>query len=153
MINSKNFYTRLANRNEETEQSTSVGCLCVSLVFLPESGSRWLTLSCKMYPNVVTYLGVRLQMGHGLVNGFIDHMYTPLGTTLCRSRARTDYCALSITVSTSRYLVTASNGGRSPYSGFPNYPRASATSFSQQQLTMTETAVLWPTPRLAAILH
>jgi hypothetical protein len=35
-------------------------------------------------------------------------------------------------------LVTASNGGRSLYSGFPNYPRASATSLYQQQLTRTD---------------
>jgi hypothetical protein len=37
-----------------------------------------------------------------------------------------------------RLLVTASKGGRSPTSGFPNCSRASATSFSQQQFTTTE---------------
>jgi hypothetical protein len=37
-----------------------------------------------------------------------------------------------------RYLVAASNGGPSPFSGFPNCPRASATSFWEQQLTTTE---------------
>jgi hypothetical protein len=37
----------------------------------------------------------------------------------------------------SHCLVTASNGGSSTSSGFPNCPRASATSFSQQQLTAT----------------
>jgi hypothetical protein len=41
-------------------------------------------------------------------------------------------------VFTSRYLVTASNGGRSPSSGFSNCPRVLATRFSQQQLTRTE---------------
>jgi hypothetical protein len=34
----------------------------------------------------------------------------------------------SVTVPTSCCVVTASNGGRSPYSGFPNYQRVSATS-------------------------
>jgi hypothetical protein len=32
-------------------------------------------------------------------------------------------------VFTSRCLLAASNGGRSPSSGFRNYPQASATSF------------------------
>jgi hypothetical protein len=31
--------------------------------------------------SIVTYLGVWLQTGYGLVNGFIDHLYTPLGAT------------------------------------------------------------------------
>jgi hypothetical protein len=35
-----------------------------------------------------------------------------------------------VAVFTRRCLVAASNGGRSPYSRFPNYPRASATRFS-----------------------
>jgi hypothetical protein len=43
-------------------------------------------------------------MGYGLVNGFIDHVYTPLGTTLYSSL--TDQCPQSITVSTSRFLAT-----------------------------------------------
>jgi hypothetical protein len=37
-----------------------------------------------------------------------------------------------------RCLVVTSNGGRSPYSDFPNCPRASATSFEPQQLIRTE---------------
>jgi hypothetical protein len=36
-------------------------------------------------------------------------------------------CSQSATVSTSRCLVAASNGGRSPFSGFPNYPRPRLT--------------------------
>jgi hypothetical protein len=40
-------------------------------------------------------------------------------------------------VFTSRCSVAASHGGCCPYSGFPNCPRASATSL-QQQLTTTE---------------
>jgi hypothetical protein len=39
---------------------------------------------------------------------------------------------LSVTVSNSRCLLAAFNGGRSPSSGFPNCPCASATSFSQR---------------------
>jgi hypothetical protein len=38
----------------------------------------------------------------------------------------------------SRCLVTASNGGRFPCCGYPNYLRAPVTSLSQQQLTRTE---------------
>jgi hypothetical protein len=41
-------------------------------------------------------------------------------------------------VFTSRCLVAASNGGRSPSSGFLNSPRTSAISFYQQQLRRTE---------------
>jgi hypothetical protein len=43
-----------------------------------------------------------------------------------------------ITISTIHCLVTASNSVRSPSSEFPNYPRDSATSFSQQQITKTK---------------
>jgi hypothetical protein len=39
------------------------------------------------------------------------------------------HTSIHIHVFTSRYLVAASNGGRFPSSGFPNYPRAAATSF------------------------
>jgi hypothetical protein len=45
----------------------------------------------------------------------------------------------SVTVITNRCLVAASNGGRSPSPGFPNFPRTSSTSFWQQQFTRTET--------------
>jgi hypothetical protein len=41
-------------------------------------------------------------------------------------------------VFTSHCLVTAFNSERSPYSGFPKYPRASATRCYQQQLTRAE---------------
>jgi hypothetical protein len=57
--------------------------------------------------------------------------------TLQFTRAHT-YVSSACCVFTSRGLVTASNGGLSPYSGFPYYPRASATSFSQQPLTTAE---------------
>jgi hypothetical protein len=43
---------------------------------------------------------------------------------------------------TSRCSVAASSGGRFPSSGFQNYSRDSATSFSQQHLTMTEPQLL-----------
>jgi hypothetical protein len=45
-------------------------------------------------------------------------------------------------VFTIRCSVAASKGGRSPSFGFPNCPRASATSFSQQRLTTTESQQL-----------
>jgi hypothetical protein len=51
--------------------------------------------------------------GLGLVNEFVDHLYTPLEITLYRSLTHTDYCPQSIIVSTSRFLTTASNSGNS----------------------------------------
>jgi hypothetical protein len=42
-------------------------------------------------------------MGCGLDIGFIDHLYTPLGTTLYSSLTQ---CPQSITVSTSHFLAT-----------------------------------------------
>jgi hypothetical protein len=50
-------------------------------------------------------------MGYGLVNGFIDHLYTPLGTTLCRLLTQAN--VLSLLVSTSRFLSMASTEGDS----------------------------------------
>jgi hypothetical protein len=47
------------------------------------------------------------------IHGFIDHLYTPLGTTLYRSPTNTDWCPRSMTVSTSRLLATASTEGDS----------------------------------------
>jgi hypothetical protein len=83
--------------------------------------------------------------GVSIGNGFIDHSQM---VTTCNYSSITNSHALQFTtartkpshssVFISRCLVTASNGGRSPYSGFPNSPRVSATSFSQQQLTRTE---------------
>jgi hypothetical protein len=49
--------------------------------------------------------------GNGLDTGFIDHLYTPLGTTLDRSLTHTDSCPQSITVSTSRLLAKDFNTG------------------------------------------
>jgi hypothetical protein len=42
----------------------------------------------------------------------------------------------SVTFFISRFLVAASNGGRSLPSGYPNCPCASATSFSEQLTTV-----------------
>jgi hypothetical protein len=75
-------------------------------------------------------------MGFGLLIGYIDKLQilttSNRGTianshTLHFTTARTVFSVCC--VFTSRCLVTASNGGRSPYAEFPNYPRASATSF------------------------
>jgi hypothetical protein len=52
-------------------------------------------------------------MGYGLVNGFIDRLYTPLGTTHYRSLTHTDQCLQSIEMSTSRFLAMASAEGDS----------------------------------------
>jgi hypothetical protein len=58
-------------------------------------------------------------------------------TTLCKSLSHTDLCSQSVTVFISRWLVAATNGGRSLSCGFPNYPRPQLPA-SQQQLTTTE---------------
>jgi hypothetical protein len=65
-----------------------------------------------------------------------DYAFTALPTsqiTIGHSRS-----SHSVALFTSRCLVAASSWGRSTSSAFPNYPRASATSFSQQQLTTAE---------------
>jgi hypothetical protein len=46
--------------------------------------------------------------GIDLVNGFNDHLYTPLETTLYRSLTHADYCPQSITDFSGRFLATAS---------------------------------------------
>jgi hypothetical protein len=78
-------------------------------------------------------------MGFGFVIGFIDHLQI-ITTSNCSAvtnsrtlqfttaRIKSSQSAVFIIHS----VVTVSDGGRSPYSGFPNYPRAS------QQLTTTE---------------
>jgi hypothetical protein len=74
--------------------------------------------------------------GFGLVIRFIEHFqivttsnYSAIANShtlqYTISRTKSSVCR----VFTSRCLVKAFNGGRSLYSGFPNYPRASATSF------------------------
>jgi hypothetical protein len=71
-----------------------------------------------------------------------------------------NYCNYSahkvFSVFTSRYLVTASNGGRSPSSGFPNCPRPRppASHFSQLQLpadstNLTKKSMLRPSVSLS----
>jgi hypothetical protein len=67
-------------------------------------------------------------MGFGLVVGFIGLFDTARDYTL---QVTVTHTSIHSHVFTSRCLIAASNGGRSPYSGFPNYPRTSATSFSQ----------------------
>jgi hypothetical protein len=68
-----------------------------------------------------------------LIIGFIDHLQTVITSnykalvTLCSSLQQC-YVFSVCRVFTSRCLLTAFNGGRSLYSGFPNYPHASATS-------------------------
>jgi hypothetical protein len=66
-------------------------------------------------------LGVWLQIGFGLVNGFIDHLYTRLGTTSTHN-AIADLHILQITRAhtkssqstfTSRFLVVDLNNGDS----------------------------------------
>jgi hypothetical protein len=72
----------------------------------------------------------------GFVIGFIEHLQ--IVTTSNYSAIANSHTLQFITarskssqsaVFNSRCLVTASNDGRSPYSVFPNYPRASATRF------------------------
>jgi hypothetical protein len=76
-------------------------------------------------------------MVFGVVIGFID--YLQIATTnnysaitnahtlqFTTARTKSSHSAVSSPVVC---LVTASNGGRSPYSGFPNYARAAATNF------------------------
>jgi hypothetical protein len=62
--------------------------------------------------NTVMFWGWLLTR-YRLVNGLIDHLYTPLGTILYRSLTHTDQCPQSITVSTSRFLAKASRSGDS----------------------------------------
>jgi hypothetical protein len=68
------------------------------------------------------------------MTGFIERFDTArdyyLQFTITHTRTHT---IVQSYVSTWRCRVTASKGWRSPSSGFPNCPRAWATSFSQQQ--------------------
>jgi hypothetical protein len=63
---------------------------------------------------ILSRLGARdYRRSNRLVNGCIDCLYTPLGATLYRSLTHTDYFPLSTTVSSSRFLATASTEGDS----------------------------------------
>jgi hypothetical protein len=79
-------------------------------------------------------------MGFGFMPGFIeffqlvttskDYVLTALHTSqITVGHAKSSQ---SVTVFTSRCLVAGSNRGSSPYSKFPNYPCALATSFPQE---------------------
>jgi hypothetical protein len=71
-------------------------------------------------------------MGFGLMIGFIEYFNTSRDYTLQFTVTHTHthtHTSVHSHVFTSRCLVVAFSGGRSRYSGFPNYPRASATSF------------------------
>jgi hypothetical protein len=68
-----------------------------------------------------------------IVDRFIDHLLIANSSVIDSSHtqqfttARTKFSQSAVI--TSRCLVAASNGGRSPSSEFSNYPRALATSF------------------------
>jgi hypothetical protein len=89
-----------------------------------------------------------LKTGFRLIIRFIEHLCTQFVTTSNCSAITNSHTLKFATVHnyvfsvccvfTSRCLVTASNGGRSPSAGFPNCSLASAITFSQQQLTTTE---------------
>jgi hypothetical protein len=61
-------------------------------------------------------------MEFGLMIPFIDHLYTQLVTILYSSLFYTHTSALSLIVSTSRFLVTASNNGDSSASALTLLP-------------------------------
>jgi hypothetical protein len=93
---------------------------------------------CSIYCNILSLVWVGLQTGFGLWIGFIDSLIQRV-TRLYNSVLHT-YTHISVYshVFTSRCSVAAYNGARCPSSGFPNYPRASVTSFSQNKLPTTE---------------
>jgi hypothetical protein len=77
-----------------------------------------------------------LQTGFELVIGFIElleNVTTSKSSAIANSQSLQFIAAGTnsshYAVFASRCTVAASNGGRSPYSGFPNCPHASATSF------------------------
>jgi hypothetical protein len=72
----------------------------------------------------------------GLVKGFIVHLqivttsnYSAIANSHILQFNTTLINSSQSAVFSSRCLVVTSNGGRSPYPRFLNYPRASATSF------------------------
>jgi hypothetical protein len=79
---------------------------------------------------------VWLYTGFGQWSDLLDSL-THRVTTFYNSLLYTQTSLHSHTF-TSRCPVAASKGGRTSFSRFPNCPRASATSFSQQQFTATE---------------
>jgi hypothetical protein len=79
-----------------------------------------------------------LHAGFGLVIGFIGilQLVSAMSSGAIAILQSVIQCSTRSVFSVSRDftipLVTASNGGCSPYSGFPNYPRASATAILVQ---------------------
>jgi hypothetical protein len=104
--------------------------------------------------NILSYIqGCDYRRGTLWWIGFIDHLYTPLQTTLsrttlCRSLTNTCYCPRPITVSTSRFLATASTEGDSLASCIQILLSQPPVK-SCYQLTTQLTAL----PRLVAISH
>jgi hypothetical protein len=94
-----------------------------------------------------------------LVIGFIEHLQnvttsnysaTVISHKLQFTTARTNFSQFA-TVSTSRCLLVTSNGGRSTYSGFPNYPRPqlpATNSNSSQYLNCSSLTNLQTNPSL-----
>jgi hypothetical protein len=73
---------------------------------------------------MIRFTGSLIQRVTTLYNPLL-HIHT---RTSAHSHVFTNHCSAAV-----------SNGGRSPSSGFPNCTPVSTTSFSQQQLTTTET--------------
>jgi hypothetical protein len=65
-------------------------------------------------------------MGFGLVFELIEILHN---VTICNHSAITNSHNLQFNTALQSLSGNGFNGGRSPYYGFPNYPRASATSF------------------------
>jgi hypothetical protein len=73
-----------------------------------------------------------------MITGFIEHLqientsnYSAIANSHTQqfTTARTKSSQPAVSSPVVEVEVTSSNGGRSPSSGFPNCPRASATSF------------------------
>jgi hypothetical protein len=85
--------------------------------------------------DIVTYMSVTIK-GFRLVIGFTEYLqivtssnYSASANLHTQQFTTESIKSFQSAVFTSRCLVTASNGERSPYSGLPNYHRASALSF------------------------
>jgi hypothetical protein len=99
-----------------------------------------------VYDSVVTWFW--LQTGLGLVIVFIGYLQTPdfkyqrQSYWVTHTKGRCNYNTRKVfSVFTSRWLVAASNGGRSLSSGFPNWPvpQLPVSHFSQLQISSDST--------------